>query len=359
MARPASQALGLAGLFALFLNAAGTFDAGFTLTPSYLLLGLSVAVGFPGVVRGWQRCRRRARWRDASSSASTSSGSCSDRIYNCRARRTIVLPRSRLPRGRRSRTRGHGPPERHRGGSGGLRRAATWVCAGGLIAAAYALYQWPAQQFDWPFADVNNALNSDGYTSGHRFQGEGILGWERVRGTFKEPLFLASYLAVVLCLSAGLAVREHRLLVRRLLIVTAGASLLALGLTASSLTWGALTLVVVATGVLAAVSFGRVRLAGALGATLAAALLIAPPLFADPATLSRLTGRSGTALQVTSDNRVRAWREASVVSPRSDRSSDIAPDKARAARLPARRRAGQRRPDRARISAGTVGLGID
>ena len=213
LARPASQALGLAGLFALFLNAAGTFDAGFTLTPSYLLLGLSVAVGFPGVVRGWQRLPTACQvagcllvgvyligvvfGSDLQLPSASARSSYRDLVYLVDVGLGLAVM---------------GLLSDIAADPGGLRRAATWVCAGGLIAAAYALYQWPAQQFDWPFADVNNALNSDGYTSGHRFQGEGILGWERVRGTFKEPLFLASYLAVVLCLSAGLAVREHRLL---------------------------------------------------------------------------------------------------------------------------------------------------
>lgn len=310
-----ARALASAALFALFLSAAGTVDAGFTLTASYGLLGLSVAIGFPTVVRGWwllpSTCRAAgcvlvgvyvlgvAFGSDLQLSSASARSSFRDFVYLL----DLILGLSviGLLTGLASRP---GEP----------RRTAMWICAGGFVAATYAVYQWPAQQLGWSFADVNNALNSDGYTLGARFQGEGILGWERVRGTFKEPLFLASYLAVIIALSAGLAAREERTITRRVLIATAALSLVALGLTASSLTWGVLTLVVVALAVFAAVSFGRVRVAGILGTVLVAALLVAPVLFSDPAALSRVTGRSGTALQATSDNRTNTWRKVSRIS---------------------------------------------
>ena len=192
---------------------------------------------------------------------------------------------------------------------GRSRQLASWVAIGGVLAALYALYQWPAQHFGWPLADVNNTVNSDGYTTGRLFQGVGVIGWERVRGTFKEPLLLGSYLALILPVAIGLAATARRCL-RAWWSLSAAVCGGALLLTDSSLSWGVLALASLISAAAWAVANGKMRTAAALGTVLAIALLIAPVTFANPTFLSHVTGRSAAALKATTENRVGAWRRA-------------------------------------------------
>lgn len=310
-ARSIVLALTASAAAALVLSAAGTLDAGFTLTVSYLLLAMAVVVGAPIVVRGWLTVPPAclvaavvlvaiyalgvAFGSDAQVPGGSSRAEHRDLVYLA----DLVLGLSTL-----------GLVVGVAANPADLRRLAVWTSLGGLVAAGYAVFQWPAQEFGWAFADLNNALNSDGYTLGHRFQGEGLFGWERVRGTFKEPLFLASYLTLVLCLTLGLAVGASRTGVRVAFSAITVLSGLALALTVSLLTWGVLVLVAVGVALVVALAAGRTRLAGVLGGLLAVMVLVAPALFADPSTLAPVTGRPSAALDKSSSNRTDAWGEA-------------------------------------------------
>lgn len=302
------RTLACAAAAALFLNAAGTLDAGFTVTPSYALLALAVVLGLPSVVRGWLSLPRRGLLTagvlaaiyaagvifgsDLGLSSQASRSSNRDLVYFADLLLGLAIVGLLVGAFADRRSR---------------QRLIVWLCLGGLTASMYAIYQWLALHYGWPLSDINNAVNSDGYTVGHQFQGVGIFGWERVRGTFKEPLFLASYLVVVVVLAFGRAVGGRgRDRIRWLAV--AAAALVALAATASSLAWGTLALIFVIVATLWAVASGRSRAAAVLGAVLAAAVLTAPPLFADPSLLSSLTGRSKADLRTTSQNRLNAWK---------------------------------------------------
>ena len=79
------------------------------------------------------------------------------------------------------------------------------LIAGGVIVALYGIWTWFALRYGLPFSDVNNAVNSDGFTYGHRPQGPGLFGWERIRGTFTEPIGFGGFLVVPLLLCGALA----------------------------------------------------------------------------------------------------------------------------------------------------------
>ena len=300
--------LGAASL--LFLSAAGTVEASFTVTPSYALAILATLVGAPAALRGWLRLPPSLSRGAAAVAAVYALGVLigSDMGVSSQAARSshrdlayvldlmlglaLVGLAVDVLRDRAS-----------------LRRLATCLCVGGVAAAGYAVYQWPALHFGLPFADVNNALNSDGFTRGHRFQGVGLFGWERVRGTFKEPLFLASYLAALVPLSIGLAAQTRR--TKRMLWLTAASMMIvALAFTTSSLAWAMLGVVLLALAGAWTVHTGRVQLAAISGGLLIIVVLLGPIFFVNPSILSGVTGRSSDALRATSQNRVDAWNAA-------------------------------------------------
>ena len=305
-----SRALMLGAATLLFLSAAATLEASFTMTASYALALLAAGIGAPAALRGWLRLTPFASLAAAAIVAIyiIAAWIGTDAVVPSQAPRSshrdlayvldLILGFAVVGlvvdafRDRRS-----------------LRRLVVCLCFGGFAAAAYAIYQWPAQHFGLPFADVNNAVNSDGFTRGHRFQGVGLFGWERVRGTFKEPLFLASYLATLVPLCLGLAAQSHR---GERMLWLAGSTMitLALVLTVSSLAWAALGVVLFATAAVWAVQTGRVRLAGATGCVLVILLMLGPILFVNPSIVSGLTGRSPDALRATSQNRLDAWTAA-------------------------------------------------
>ena len=291
----------------LFLNAAATVEVGFTLQPSYGLALAAVALGAPAVVRGWRRMPPPIRLAaavllavyllalglgvDAGLASQAGRSRFRDLVYV--ADLAFGLALIGLVAGLAQRP-------------GAVRRLVWGLLASAAAAAAYGLYQWPAQHFGWPLADLNTGLNSDGFSRGHRFQGSGLLGWERIRGTFKEPLFLAGFIVVAAPLAIGeLAGSRGR--TRALLALGIAVGLAALTLTVSSLSWGLLGLGGLVVAALAAVAWGHVHRAALAGAALAGALLIAPLVFADPSALAGVTGRSQAELQSTSANRVGAW----------------------------------------------------
>jgi hypothetical protein len=184
------------------------------------------------------------------------------------------------------------------------------LALGALLAAAYGIYQWFAQQHGWPLANVDNAPNSDNFTTGARFQGLGLFGRERIRGTFVEPFALGIYLSAMLPLAAAVLAQQRRRWVLACGVTLIGASLL---LTDSSLAWASLliALTTVATG--SAIAGGRAVLAGTAAGVAALLGVLCIVTLAEPTVLSNVTARSGAQLRQTVTARTGAWEESSEI----------------------------------------------
>lgn len=191
---------------------------------------------------------------------------------------------------------------------GALARAlVTAVVVGAVVAALYGLYQIPAHALGLPLADVNNALNSDGVTRGYKFQGVGLFGFERVRGTFTEPRAYGAYLATALplLLVAFAPSARH---VRRWPLLVAGALLLgALLSTTSSLSWAALGLAALLGAWLFAIAIGRPFASLVLACATGLGLVLIVLLLVEPAPLSTVTQRPSASLQRSAEFRLEAW----------------------------------------------------
>lgn len=157
--RRAAAALILAAIALLPLSAAGTITVGFTLTVSQVLAAGAVAVGAPAALRGWLSVPRPLLLAaatlvvvyvagalfglDASIPGQTARSANRDLVY---VADTLV---------------GLGimgilvdiadPSTLKRGG-------VAFVLAG-VLAALYSVYQWLAQHYGWPLADVNKRLS--------------------------------------------------------------------------------------------------------------------------------------------------------------------------------------------------------
>jgi hypothetical protein len=304
--RDASGWLVVVAAALLFLDSAATFEAGFTVRLSYLALAAATVVGFPWVVRGWARLPAAVRLSAAALVAvylvAALFGDAVTRPGLARTSHRELVYLADLLLGLAT----IGLVVGLRDSGWPIRKLAYGLVAGLLLAVAYVLYQWPAQHYGWPLADINNAPNSDNFSLGHRNQGLALFGWERPRGTFKEPLILAAYLSAVVPVGIALLLGAGGR-ARRALTLLVGAALVAVVLTASSLTWGmsALVALFVATGW--ALVTGRARAAGALGAVLIVAVFAAPIVFTHADVASGLTGRSAEGLQLTVLNRRDAW----------------------------------------------------
>jgi hypothetical protein len=190
----------------------------------------------------------------------------------------------------------------------GTRALAIAIAVGGGLAALYAVYQWPAQHFGWPLADVNNTLDSNGATAGGS-QGTGLFGWERVRGTFLEPHFLAAYAASLL----PLAIVETWASTVRLRWLARGATVvlvIALALSASLSTWMVLVLGVLIGGTLVVIARGWVLRSAGAAAVVVLALAAAPIGLLAPDRLAAATGRDAPDLVISSEFRRDAWQRA-------------------------------------------------
>jgi hypothetical protein len=191
-----------------------------------------------------------------------------------------------------------------------LRRLLIALVIGALLAAAYGIYQWFAQQHGWPLANLDNAPNSDNFTTGARFQGLGVFGKERIRGTFVEPFALGIYLAAMVPLVVGVLAEQPRRW-----MLAAGAALMgvALLLTDSSLAWASLLVALAVVGTGAAISGGRPLLAGTAGAVAALLSVLCVVTLAEPSVLSDVTARSSAQLRQTVTARTGAWEESSEI----------------------------------------------
>lgn len=283
-------------------------EIGFTLQLSYGATAAAVVVGAPFVLRGWDRLPRGLRVAACGLLAVyVLAGLLGDHRAMAGAQRSsnrglVYIADLVLGVAAVGLVAGLADTPRR------LRRRVLCLSAGALPGAIIALYQWLALRFGWPLSDINTAPNSDGFSTGHRNQAPGLLGWERVRGTFKEPLFLATFLATSVPVLAAVAWASAG----RTRVIAAGGlcfAALVLALTVSSLTRGVLGLCVVSGACLLAVARRRVG-AAAAGAAVAAVIVIGPVVFVDPGVLSAATGRSPEKPRLMTANRTVAWTDA-------------------------------------------------
>jgi len=291
----------------LFLNAAATVEIVYTLRISYVLLAAACLLGLPHVIAGWRVAPVVARAAaatvvmvtliaaifgvDVTVADQARGGSQRGLIYL--ADLTLGLGVVGLLLGLHER---------------GLQ---PWVVIGALvggavIAALYGIVQWPARHYDWGIANVNNALNPDAVTRGEVPQGNGLLlGWERVRGTFTEPLFFGLYLATMLPLIASLRTRR---LPRRVTVGLAGGVIgFALLLASSFPAWVIATGALVIASLLAALG----RRAKTVAALIAGVLIVASAgivaVVGDAQVFATVTGREFDDLGETVESRTSAW----------------------------------------------------
>lgn len=305
------RGLVLASAGTLFLHDAATVGVSYTLRVSYALMVVACALGLPFVIRGWLSAPAGVKL----------AASFLVLVYVVSGLIGInpVLP----GQGRGSSTRwivylldlGVGL------GSVGLllglfrderriRQLAIALALGGVVAGAYGVYQWVAQRYGLPFSNLDNAPNSEGLTTGTRFQGSGLLGWERVRGTWVEPFYFGTYLAAIVPLVTQLPRVRMGGSRRTLAWVGVPLVLAALILTDSSLAWVSLFMGSALVATLVWVKAGRPLLAGAAGAGVALMVVLCTLVVADPGVLSGVTARSDSQLRITVSVRMSAWERA-------------------------------------------------
>ena len=301
--------LTLAAFSLLFLDAAGTFEAVYTITISYALLALACAIGLPLVVRGWWALPRPLAAAGLALlvfyvlAAALGGDEVVGAVERASGNRDLAYVGD-LALGLGVVGLVCGLVERF----GAATQLAIALAAGAVVAALYAIYQWPAQEFGLPLENLNNAVNTSGLTSGDVTQGDALFGWERVRGTFAEPQYIATYLAAMLPVVAAVVVLRSR---RRWLVLAACAPLvLAMILTVSTPPWAALAVSSAVGALVLAVGRGAPGPAALAGAGLAIAVLGSVIALTTPGILSGVTGRSTFDLEYTADFRKQEWREA-------------------------------------------------
>jgi O-Antigen ligase len=314
MSRPRHESmcrgLVLISAVALFLHDAGTVGVSYTLRISYALMALACMLGARFVVRGWQSAPAGVKL--------TASFLVLVYLVSGLVGINPVLP----GQSRGSSLRwvvyildlGLGLAsfglllglfhDKRR-----IRHLAFALALGAVAAALYGLYQWFAQHYGLPFSNLDNAPNSEGLTVGTRFQGIGLLGWERVRGTFVEPFSFGVYLAAILPLVTQLPsgqVGRRRRCAWAAVAVTIGA----LVLTDSSLAWACLIAAVAVVGTGACINAGRPVLAGLAGGGVVLLVVMCTLFVAEPDLLSPVTARSDSQLHLTVSARTTAWSRA-------------------------------------------------
>ena len=296
--------LAIGGYGLLFLEAAATVEIVYTVAPSYVLLGLACAMGLPLVLDGWRRLPRflsltaaallvvyavTAVLFDQEQIAGIERASeVRDLVYV--ADLALGLGIVGLVTGLVDRFDLQTP-------------LVLAVAVGAGVAALYAVFQWPAQQLEWPLGDVTNAVDSSGVTYGETHQGQAFFGWERVHGTFTEPqqlsLFLASAIAVTLGAVAGR-------LGTRAIVVLVVIFVAAMVLTSSVPGWIILALSASLGIVIGGARLDR-RVRGLVGVFLALSLLVATLIVVQPSAVSAITGRTTNTLEKSADFRLDAW----------------------------------------------------
>lgn len=296
----------LAGAAALPLQNTATFDVGFTVRPSYVLLGLALVIGLPFAWRGFLLLPAWLRWSavglvatyavvtatsDLATIAGTPrGGSARAAVYlaDLAQGAAVMCLVPGLWRGLRA-----------------LKPLLLALAAGAGLAALYALWQWPAQRFGLPLTDILTTADSNAITTGGE-QGSGLLGWERARGTFLEPHFLGAFMSAAVPLAVLAALQAEG--VRRVLAaVAAAAALGALVVSSSAPAYAGFAIATAVAGAAWAVGTGRPRLAALAAGATATALLAAPAVVTAPEVLAAVTGRDAATLTVTAEFRTRTW----------------------------------------------------
>jgi hypothetical protein len=301
----------LAAAATLFLHDAATAGVSYTLRISYGIMAVAVVVGAPFVLRGWRAAPVGVVM------------ACGFLLFVYFVAGLAGVNPSLAGGGRASSTRwvvyildmclGLASMGLILGLFGIRRQVQQLLVAlvvGALLAATYGIYQWFAQQHGWPLSNVDNAANSDNFTTGARFQGLGLFGRERIRGTFVEPFALGIYLSAMLPLVV-IVLREQRR--RALFVLGVAIMLVALLLTDSSLAWASLLIALAVVGTAAAIAGGRPMFAGVAGAVAALLAVVCVATLAEPSVLSNVTERSGAQLRQTVTARTGAWEEASEI----------------------------------------------
>jgi O-Antigen ligase len=297
----------------LFLHDAGTIGVSYTIRISYVLMGLACVIGVPVVLDGWRAApgalKLAALFLVVVYIVSGLAGVnpvLSGQARASRARWLVYIVDLGLGLAAIGLIRGLFLTGRH------LRQLILVLGWGVAVAAGYGIYQWFAQHYGWPLANLDNAPNSEGLTVGSRFQGLGILGWERVRSTWVEPFYFGTYLAALLPIAIQLT-RMHEGYLRWLAATSAGAVVAALVLTDSSLAWASLAAGGLVIGALVFVTRGRPVLAGVVAAATALLVVVFALTLAKPNILSPVTERSNAQLGATVAVRTTAWREATAI----------------------------------------------
>lgn len=290
----------------LFLSAAATVDAGFTLRLSYLLAAAACALGAGSVLDGWRRLPfpvvvggtgviaayslAAALGDDRALPGSTRGGELRELVYLADLVLGLALAGLvvHLARDRRV-----------------LRHLVVLLVAAAAVASAYAVYQSFAKEHGWPLAHVNNTADSSGISSGAA-QGDGYFGRERPRGTFLEPHFLAAFLSSLLPLAVALAL-VSRGGTRAAAVFAGGASLAAILLASSAPAWGVVALVLAAAALLWARARRTTTAAVACATAVILLVLFGATVSAAPERLGPLTGRSAQQMRITTDFRTTTW----------------------------------------------------
>jgi hypothetical protein len=304
-----SRRLVCASAMALFLHDAATVGVSYTLRISYALMAIACVCGGRFVVLGWQRVPIGIRISGAvvilvyfASGIAGINPVLTSQSRGSSLRWVVYILDLGLGAASIGLLLGLFRDERS------LRRLAFALALGAVIAAVYGAYQWLAQRYGWPLSNLDNAPNADNFSTGPRFQGTGLLGWERVRGTFTEPFAFGIYLAALLPIIAliALIMRVPRVLALVPVIVTVAA----LVLTDSSLAWTCLFAAVAVAGTAAFIGTGRPAAARVAGGLVAALLIVCVVAVAEPNVLAPATARSTSQLQATVGSRTSAWTEA-------------------------------------------------
>lgn len=303
----AGQVLAVAACALLFLQAAGTVELGYTVRPSQALFLLAVGCGLPLVWRGWMELPASVRAAAAAllvvyllsavlnDEDVVATGARGAETRSLVTLIDLLLGLAVLCLVAQVATR----PE-------WSWRVLVALVVGATIAGMYGVYQLPARPLGLPLADINNALNSDGLTRGYKFQGTGLFGFERLRGSFTEPRAFAAYLTTLLPLFFAVSV-SRRGGSRWLLLLAAAPVVVAAVFTTSSLAWGALVVVSLLGLLLFLIGRGRPIGAGGLAILLGAGFASLALLMVDPTPLSDLTNRPATSLQSSAEFRKRTW----------------------------------------------------
>ncbi len=306
-----ARGLTIAACATLFLNTVATLHVVYTLRVPYLLFMAAAGVGAPFVVRGWARAPAWVRWTAPAVllayAVATAAGD-QQVLSNARAgshRQLVYLADLVVGLAVIGLLLGLWPSAR-------ARWELVWaVAAGAAVAATYGIYQWFAQHYSLPLADLSHPLDSNGGAA-HIEQGNGFLGWERIHGTFQEAHSFGAYLTVCLPLCALVASRA-RGHARIPLRVAVGLVAVAIVLTATAPAWATLAVSAAAGLALYAVARGWTGLAAVTGGVVVAACVIAPLVLARPGILAGLTNRSSSTLVSTTTFRTETWRNVRLI----------------------------------------------